>query len=569
MIGYRQCDHKYAELIKPQACDTTAIQRIKHNDGVYGELVRAVQTFTRRQYDDDALVLSCMAARFAWQNHTGRYADGMLEGEINKLGRRLHCASPSCTVLRAGQPPLGKQHMLHVMTMALAQGGHTRSLYTWICTDTTRTHSLLLSAQRGVDLPRWLVEAVVFSGGSVVECPRDESMTMKSSIIRQQLQSGYDAIVLHQHPDDAVVVAALSCEDLPPVAMRNHSDIMFSLGTSVSDVVIEYREAGRQMTIERRGCDRSAYLPTPMLKQGCAGDRSALRESLGIPSDAVVVLTVGSAYKYKPGTDANFFRAMNDVLQRNPDVWVIYAGDQWDQYLDQMVCETGRIILLNDFATPMGDLSSPHLVADIYVEGYPIGSQIALLEAAAIGLPVVLAPRVGPSIMTTDDEALYGIVDNPVDEAQFVNTILELAVDPGLRMEVGAKLSNATLMLHVTGLKAHYEELFKRLAGIRHTVHDISEQVPMFLSEDVSLSAFQASDIDDSRDRVLRLARQNRSFVSPRVAFRLFRISYRTNDRHVLLNSAAEWFLFLFDRSVLATLRRARMALGSKHVVAS
>ena len=110
--------------------------------------------------------------------------------------------------------------------------------------------------------------------------------------------TGADLVVLHVHPYDAVVLAAVNLPGArPPVIYENHADHAFWLGVGGADLVCDL--ALRRSTRRRAAGlpdERIAILPMPVDAMPSTSG-GALRRELGISAEAVVALTVSADWK--------------------------------------------------------------------------------------------------------------------------------------------------------------------------------------------------------------------------------------------------------------------------------
>lgn len=109
------------------------------------------------------------------------------------------------------------------------------------------------------------------------------------------------------------------------------------------------------------------------------------RSSLGISTDAVVLMSAGRATKFM---DKDFWRAIMQALELNPlAVFVAVGLDVDPPFLAELLTAqlASRVIRLG-WQT---DYLSMLVNADIVVDTYPSGGGIVLVDAMALGIPVV------------------------------------------------------------------------------------------------------------------------------------------------------------------------------------
>ena len=261
-------------------------------------------------------VLACVeaAARFAWRHHPGRFADGALDNTVLDLGRDLGGIDPA---MRPRVPEhRGKRRVLHVTHAVQGVGGHTRIIKHWIHLDRSSQHLLVLTNQGDQPIPSWLTY-VLDGGNELITLPHELDRRARARILRSIACDFADLVVLHHGSDDTIPGLAFALEGGPPVAVLNHADHHFWLGSSIADGVIHLREASKRLS-ERRYIDREVVLPIPLATPQVLSRESA-RCSLGVPADQLVLLTIGRAEKFRPTSTHNFFQAALQVLEQIPD----------------------------------------------------------------------------------------------------------------------------------------------------------------------------------------------------------------------------------------------------------
>src|SRR5262249_26815759 len=138
-----------------------------------------------------------------------------------------------------------------------------------------------------------------------------------------------DMVILHHHPDDVVPVVAFATDRCPPVAILNQAHHVFWLGSSIADAVIEIWPAGRPVSQTRRFVKRCLFLPIP-LSAPPQVSRNRARRALQIPDDTVVMLSIGSAFKYTPTDTHNFYKVASRLLAQHPKTHLYLVGVTWD-----------------------------------------------------------------------------------------------------------------------------------------------------------------------------------------------------------------------------------------------
>jgi hypothetical protein len=94
------------------------------------------------------------------------------------------------------------------------------------------------------------------------------------------------------------------------------------------------------------------------------------------------------------------------------------------------------------------DLAPWHSAADLYLEGFPIGSYTALLEVAVAGRAFVRKPHLAAtSVLPIDRDALAAF-DPPTDSDAYAATAIAMGADPDWRDAQAQQARHAVLAVH-------------------------------------------------------------------------------------------------------------------------
>jgi hypothetical protein len=360
-------------------------------------IATAIKMVDNKLYNDAAVYLNGIA-RFAWDNCTGYYANWQLEGVLNKIGAQIND-------LQVGtdnkiQRQTGKLNILHVATELYDTGGHTKLLLNWAKNDTTNNNRIVVTQQEFKDLP---VRNITSSGLDLADFTflDNESNFLEKAKQLRGIAKEYDCIILHIHNYDVIPVIAFSCSNLPPVAFLNHSDHIFWLGTSISDLVLQIREANIKLDEKRRNLSNQFFLPIPVPNDGFKGTYTEVRKKLAINDNQVVLLSTGHEYKYRPTSKYNFFEHIIHVLDAHAAALLFIAGigpasDLAKKYAHDRIIYLGHV----------NDLYKYETACDIYVEGFPFPSFTAMLQPGIKGKPIQLMYEPMPVVAFFTDNTL-------------------------------------------------------------------------------------------------------------------------------------------------------------------
>lgn len=460
------------------------------NDEVYTRLVdKALENHARTSSRNDAeraLGAIQTAATFACAYHTGRFADATLENALLAISKRW-CPQPSKPIRTTAKG--GQRHVLHVATQLSFIGGHARTVARWIEADRGSRHSIAVTSTTG-ELSNTLAEAARHSGGTVHQLDRSDTLLARSDQLRRVALDGVDLIVLHHDGHDVIPIVALAHSELPPLAILNHADHQFWLGSSVCDLLVNLRPCSFA-AMQRRQIGKAALLPVPLDDLGTPGARARARKSLGCRDQDVVLLSIARGLKFRPSGRFNFLATAGDILARLPKARLYLVGAT---LADLSPFLRGPPHERIHFVGPVDDPQNYRDAADIYLETFPFGSQTSLLEAALAGLPVVRACAPLTPLLAADDEAINGLVAPPPDEQAYVGQVLALAEDARARHQLGRELRRTTKSLHTgTGWSASLQNLYATTDGLAHCPHDLVVEAPGRDGEDAALALWQAS----------------------------------------------------------------------------
>lgn len=448
------------------------IDLLQANSAAYEWLVGRAQNVDRRRDVDGMLDRVVLAAQFAAMFHPGRFADGMIENLAFEIGVELaDQPAKDRGWIRAIASGQGRRRVLHVASFVLGIGGHTRMLYHWMRYDQSSCHSLALVDQGDVPIPQWLFQAVRHSGGDLIVLPPGSRACEKAKSVRQIARRSADLVVLHHVGSDVVPTVAFAVPDCPPVALLNHADHEFWLGSSISDIVINLRTTASDNTAKRRFLSRNAVLPIPLVDQDGQVSRSDARRALRIPEDQMMLLSVGRGEKYRPCGTFDFIATAGKILDRQRDSHLYVVGESAAGIAPYLRCTMHERL---HFA---GSIEDPYLyraAADIYLESFPFGSNTAVLEAALSGLPVVPAYAPLSPFLVAGNDAVQDLISNPKNEKEYTERVELLIQRPEHRIQLGQQLRERLLVDHVgEGWLTQLSRVYEETDGLTHSPRPI------------------------------------------------------------------------------------------------
>lgn len=186
---------------------------------------------------------------------------------------------------------------------------------------------------------------------------------------------------------------------------------------------MKLRNSGKVYYIPGVGIDIKSFGDVPI-------DKRAKRRELGIPEDAVLLLSVGELNSNK--NHETVIRAITDM-----NVYYIIAGTgDLQQQLNSLI----DTLNLHDRVKLLGfrtDVKELYNAADIFVfPSFREGLSVAVMEAMASGLPCVASKIRGNTDLL--ENTVGGFLCNPHDVSDFAEKINLLATSPDLREQMGS-----------------------------------------------------------------------------------------------------------------------------------
>jgi glycosyltransferase involved in cell wall biosynthesis len=422
------------------------------------------------------------AGYYAWLHPTGLFASPELEDLLMQIGSSLVPRPPAAE----HAPHAHVKNVLHVLTEVHGLGGHTRLAWRWIEADAGRSHSVALTSQGAPEIPELLIKSAEASGGKLYFLDRGPGGLISRAKALRKLAAGFDHVALHIHPYDVVpLIAFARREQRPPLSFLNHNDHVFWLGTTIADQVAEMRDSGRRLSESRRGISESriSMLPIPLDVKPELLERSEAKKQLGISQDAIVLLTIASAYKYNAPEGRHFTDVLLPILRNYPKTQLLVIGPAdagvWASASRQAA---GQLKVLGR----RSDTALFYQAADIYLDSFPFSSLTAVLEAGCHGAPIVsyCGRSAGAEVLCGDDLALSDLILRGCNQAEYAGKIVRLIENPKLRSELGQSTRESLIAYHAKGgWNEFLEKLYRRSAAAAQGELEQVRRVPREVGE--------------------------------------------------------------------------------------
>lgn len=422
--------------------------KIRHDYNVFQNLVSQAECLLGRARYTESAVCAHIAADYAAFRHPGIFVSPQLETVLQEIGGRT-MRDPLLSQTGPQRDP-AQQHIVHVISFARPIGGDTRYLWRWIEKDRQRSHSVVISGAQWGELPGQLLASVALSGGTVHAISPDITDPVQRAQALRDHSRGADLIVLHLYPEDILPLIAFARRDsFPPIIFIAHADERFWLGAAISDIFAHMRESGVRIARERSGidADRITILPIPIIPRQRILSRKEAKLKLGLPSDAVLLISIAREMKFRKLSGTSFVDAVMPVIERHRNVVMLVIGpesrEQWETARQRT---HGRLRALGGIT----DTALYYEAADIYLDSFPFSSNTSLLEAGSYGLPLVsyFPHSHGSEVLGAGSPAIDEVVQRVTDLSAYVDALARLIEDPEYRLRTGEQSRKSIINFH-------------------------------------------------------------------------------------------------------------------------
>lgn len=264
-------------------------------------------------------------------------------------------------------------------------------------------------------------------------------------------KENYD--IVHTHTPTASACVRLACRNMKNVKVYYTAHgFHFFHGASIMNWLFYYpiewwlsRYTDLLITINQEDYQRAkkafkarqvVYVPgvgvdVARFKEAVA-DRLDKRREIGVPDNAVLILSVGELIKNK--NHATVIKVIARL--KDPNIFCVICGSgQLQGYLRALINKLGvdkQVILLGT----RNDIDEICNIADIFIHpSYREGLPVAVMEAMAAGLPCVVSRIRGNTDLIHDGKG--GYICRPNDVDGYCQAVLSLAADESRRKAMG------------------------------------------------------------------------------------------------------------------------------------
>jgi len=209
--------------------------------------------------------------------------------------------------------------------------------------------------------------------------------------------------------------------------LARYTDVLITINKEDYNMAKKSFKAGSVEYIPGVGIDTKKFSKVVI-------DKSVKRKELGVADNAFLVLSVGELNKNK--NHETIIKAMAKL--DSPNVYYLICGQGiLKDYLKNLSRELGieKQVMLLGYRRDIGEIAK---IADIFVfPSFREGLSVALMEAVAVGLPIICSDIRGNIDLIKNGE--NGYLVKAIDKEGFANAIELLIRDINLRKIMGRK----------------------------------------------------------------------------------------------------------------------------------
>lgn len=380
------------------------LKRMRKND-LFAKLLKLLMYFEKDNNRKFKLIEHISYYYFI--RETGRYSDEFLEKEVIKISNTIHS-------FRSSQEE--KNTTLHVVSHVEEAGGHNYLILNWIRFDASKKHSMVLTKQYNYPIPEFLTDSITASGGRIYNLKNDDRIRQAKQLL--EIASGYEKIIVHSHPDDALPLLAFSNHEwTKPIYIMNQANFAFNIWVSIADMVLDISKDDHILSVKYRDCRNAKILRIPMEKKEVTNinvpeyQRKEILNRFALPSGCKVITSMARDVKFTPVEKYNFQDVIKKIVSKYNNVYfIIIGGNRNRDIWKKLIKETkGKVKVVGERSQK--EVDEILGITDLYIDSYPISSYTCVLQALDKCIPIATMENGG---ITPDNLTL--MKKNNVDE---------------------------------------------------------------------------------------------------------------------------------------------------------
>jgi hypothetical protein len=319
---------------------------------------------------------------FCWKNYPLQFSDVDIESALEK------------NMISSNQLlDKKKSRIVYVASTLFAVGGHSRCILNFIDNQPNHQHTVILTRQNK-SIPTNLT--AFFEAKNVDVIIHDVSDLPLSKSTKLLLQVDFinpQKVYLFQHPDDLVPLIAFGKNTSHEVVQYSHADHVYSLGVKYFNKQLEFRNTGALISHFGKNVKTPQIQVLPIQNHYETPNRIEAKKKLGFDSNQRII---GMLTNFSKAQSFNGFPSLVDVFlklsEKYPNCVFVIIGLNENEFKSI----AGRTIQIPHNICCLGIVVNPepyYETFDFFLEPFPIGSGLGVIEACKHGAIPVFAPQ--------------------------------------------------------------------------------------------------------------------------------------------------------------------------------
>ena len=351
-------------------------QRIEH---IYSKLKAEVLS---ERDSNKQLIKAEQLIFYCWKNYPLRFSDEDLDSILEKQ-----------MIVSKKIEQNKNNHFVYVASTLFAIGGHTRCILNFIDNLPSYQHTVILTRQNK-SLPDNIFESLKEKNVDVIILDTKNNILEKSSKLISRIDSIFPSkVYLFQHPDDLVPLMAFGKNKTHEIVQYNHADHVFSLGAKYFSKMMDFRYTGALISYFGKSILKPQIQVLPIQNKYETPNRSEAKSNLGFDSKKRIVGTLTNFGK------AQSFNGMPPLVNIITEISAKYVDFNFviiGLTEQEFISIAGETIQIPKNVFCLGIVKNPepyYKTFDYFLEPFPIGSGLGILEACKHGAIPIFAPQ--------------------------------------------------------------------------------------------------------------------------------------------------------------------------------
>jgi len=319
---------------------------------------------------------------FSWKNYPLQFSDLDVESSLEKL-----------MILSEKLAEKKNNNIVYVASTLFAVGGHTRCILNFVDNLPKYQHTVILTRQHK-SIPDNIYEFLKEKKVQIVILDTKNSILEKSAKLMELTDSiSPSKVYLFQHPDDLVPLMSFGKNKNHETVLYNHADHVFSLGTKYFSKLMEFRFSGALISHFGKSISTPQIQVLPIQNHYETPTRSESKKNLGFDPNQRIV---GTLTNFSKAQSFNGLPSLVDVFlklsAKYPNCIFLIIGLNEKEFN----AIAGKSIQIPENIRCLGIIVNPesyYQTLDLFLEPFPVGSGLGVIEACKHGAIPVFAPQ--------------------------------------------------------------------------------------------------------------------------------------------------------------------------------